>query len=133
MSKENVALFVRMIAEKRDLNKQASAEQSTQRWVDIARDAGLEFTADDLVDFVSDIIGKKVSAESAVREFIQATKDQELDDKTLDAVAGGIIFSTSLASTMTRAGYLAPGGSSASYTFPVEYSRSSSFDPSGGL
>lgn len=111
MSKENVALFVRMIAEKKELNKRAAEALDTEHWIALARDAGLEFTANDLASFVGEIIGKPVTPNNAVIEFTRAMTDRELNPEQLDAVAGGTItFSPTLSATMVRSGYPSTGG-----------------------
>ena len=125
MSKENVASFVRMVAEKRDLNKLASAARNTKGWVELGREQGLEFNEKELVEFVGEILGKPVNADNAVLEFTRAMKGDELADDQLESVAGGVLtFSNNLSRSLIRAGYKPPGGDSAEYhAFP---------DPVGG-
>jgi hypothetical protein len=140
MSKENVAMFVRMLADKKDLNKRAAAERTAKGWSRIAYDIGLEFTADDVSAFVGEVIGKKVTSDDAVPEFLKAMTTFELSAAQLDLVrgVGGILnFSADLGIALTRLGFVNPG-SLATYTFPPDHSRGSSLpggfqdDPAGG-
>ena len=139
MSKENVALFVRMLTEKKDLNKRAAAERSSRRWVEIAHDAGVEFTPQHLANFVGEVLRKPVTVDNAVPEFLTAMTGSDLNAEQRDHVvsgavsSGGITFSTSLASAMTRAGYVKPGGIGGDYTFPPDHSRLSGGLPGGGV
>ncbi len=129
MSKENVALFVRMVAEKRDLNVKATAEKSTSKWVQLGREAGLQFAESDVVGFVSEMLGRPVAAAHAVAEFLRDMTSTELDDGQLDAVVGGAgrtaapatNFSPNLGTRMVGAGYTPPGGLGAQYVeFPPD-------------
>jgi len=129
MSKENVAMFVRMLADKKELNKRAAADRTAKGWSRIAYDIGLEFTADDVSAFVSEVIGKKVTSHNAVHEFLKAMTTFELDAAQLDLVrgAGGILnFSADLGSALTRHGFVNPGSLGSAYTFPPDHIRGSS-------
>jgi hypothetical protein len=131
MSKENVALFVRALAEKRDLNRRAAAETNAEAWAAIGNEAGLDFTAADLVDFVNEVTGKAVTADNAVKELLQVVtaEDGRMSDADLESVVGGfggtmINFSSALSRTLVRAGYTPPGGLGAQYVeFPPDSSK----------
>lgn len=132
MSKENVALFVRMTAEKRDLNQKASSERSTKKWIELGKSVGLSFDEGDVVGFVNELTGKKVNNESAVPEFLAAMTSSELTGAQLDQVAGGsaraaappIQYTTNLNQSLVRAGYTPPGGTGgATYEFPPDPSN----------
>jgi hypothetical protein len=142
MSKENVAMFVRMLADKKDLNQRAAAERTAKGWSRIGHDIGLEFTADHVSAFVGEVIGKKVTSDNAVPEFLKAMTTFELNTAQLDLVrgVGGIInFSADLGSALTRLGFVNPGSLGGSYTFPPDHIRGSSLpggfdgDPAGGF
>ena len=139
MSKENVALFVRMLTEKKDLNKRATAEPSSRRWVELAHDAGVEFTPLHLANFVGEVLRKPVTVDNAVPEFLKAMTVSDQNAEQRDPVVGGAVrsgginFSTSLASAMTRAGYVKPGGTGGEYTFPPDHCRLSGGLPGGGV
>ena len=130
MSKENVALFVRMIAEKRDLNKKASAERNTTRWVQLGKEVGLDYTENDVVGFVGEVIGRKVNADNAVMELLKEVSVEDLSADDLDKVVGGtslgggppaINFSVNLSRQMISAGFTPPGGLGAQYVeFPPD-------------
>lgn len=132
MSKENVALFVRMTATKRDLSKKASADRTTQKWIDLGKDVGLSFDEHDVVGFVSELTGKKVNKDNAVPEFLAAMTSNELSGAQLDQVVGGsargsaapIQYSSNLRTQLVRAGYTPPGGiGGATYQFPPDDSK----------
>ena len=89
MSKENVAKFIKTVAEKPDLNsKVAGGPRQTASWVKIANEAGFKFSSSDFVGFVSDIAQHPVTEADAVQALLGM--DGPLDDKQLDAVAGGM-------------------------------------------
>jgi hypothetical protein len=119
MSKENVALFVRMTATKRDISTRASSERSTQQWIELGKEVGLSFDADDVVGFVSEVTGKRVSRDNAVQEFLAEMTSSE----TVGARAP-IQYTANLQKQLVRAGYTPPGGiGGATYTFPPDDSK----------
>jgi hypothetical protein len=145
VSKENVALFVRMTAEKRDLSRKASGAPTTAGWISLGKDVGLTFGEGDVVGFVQEITGKKVNDQNAITEFLAAMTSDALSDADLDQVSAGtvstgglpIAYSSALSKSMVRAGYVPPGGiSGATYNFPpdpVPKSTSSGFQGGGGI
>jgi predicted ribosomally synthesized peptide with nif11-like leader len=94
MSRENVALFSQAISKNPDLNRRISeAGTNVDQWVDIARDVGFEFTADEFAFVVGQTLGRTVTTANAVHEYLGAqykVGDVELSLKTLDAVVGGV-------------------------------------------
>jgi len=89
MSKKNVAEFIRKMSESPDLNKQVVAgERTPQAWVSMGKGAGLDYSADDVVQVLSELSGRKLSASDAVTAFI-GSKDGELSEGQLSQVAGG--------------------------------------------
>jgi len=115
MSKENVALYVRMIAEKRDINQQASAARTTQDWVRLGTSAGLQFSDADVAAFVGEVTGQRVTASTAVTTLLK--------EMSTDQGAGttAITFSPTLGRQMVAAGYTAPGVEGANYVeFPPD-------------
>ncbi|HEX3593835.1 MAG TPA: Nif11-like leader peptide family natural product precursor [Polyangiaceae bacterium] len=90
MSQEKVAQFVKAVAEKKDLNqKVAAAEKSTSAWVQLGKQAGFEFSKDDLVGFVKQVTGSPVTEKDAIATLIG---QGEMNDTQLDAVSGGAGF-----------------------------------------
>lgn len=92
MSKENVVFFIEAINKSQDLNERmAGASPSLDTWVKIAYDTGFEFTAEEFAAVVEETIGRKVSHEDAVSEYL-AARDQmgsnELSDQALEKVVG---------------------------------------------
>lgn len=95
MSKENVAKFIRTVAEKPELNqKVASSPRQTSQWVKLANEAGFTFNTADFVGFVSDMTERKVSEDDAVAALL--TMNEQLDDAQLDQVAGGVLSTATL-------------------------------------
>lgn len=96
MSKENVVLFSRAITKDPVLNKRVSeAETTTDTWVQIAREAGFDFTAEEFADVVGETLGRQVTTKNAVHEYLGAqykVGDVELNDKALDAARGGTLI-----------------------------------------
>jgi hypothetical protein len=99
MSKENVALFSRAITKNATLNQRIlEAEPTTDAWITIARDAGFEFDAAEFAAVVGETLGRPVTPQDAVREYLGAQHDvgdAELSDRALDAVVGGLAASRS--------------------------------------
>jgi len=94
MSLENVVLFSKAISKDSALNARISAAApTTDSWIQVARDAGFEFTADEFAEVVGETLGRRVSPQDAVREYLGAryTADAELGDRALEAVAGGAL------------------------------------------
>jgi predicted ribosomally synthesized peptide with nif11-like leader len=94
MSKENVARFIKAIAETPELNKKASAETTTDAWVKLGNQSGLSFSNEDFVGFVEQTTGKAADKGNAVALLLQG--GAEMSDKQLDQVAGGVLSMTSL-------------------------------------
>ena len=94
MSKKNVADFIRKMSESPDLNKKVVAgERTPQAWVAFGKGAGLDYTADDVVQVLSELSGRKLNASEAVVAFI-GSKDGELSEGQLSQVAGGAPISS---------------------------------------
>jgi predicted ribosomally synthesized peptide with nif11-like leader len=95
MSRENVVLFSKAITTNPDLNTRiASAEGTVEAWVEIARDAGFEFTPEEFASVVGETLGRTVSTADAVREYLGAQYEigsAELGQAALDTVVGGRI------------------------------------------
>ena len=94
MSKENAVFFIEAINKSQELNKRTvEAEPSLDSWVKIAYDAGFEFTAEEFATVIEETLGRKVSTEEAVSEYL-AARDQmgsnELSDKALEKVVGAV-------------------------------------------
>jgi len=111
MSRENVALFSKAINTNPDLNKRiAESEPTTDAWVKIASEAGFEFTSEEFASVVGETLGRTVSANNAVREYLGAQYElgsAEVSRKTLDAVVGGL-GTVTLGGTGTRPRWIAP-------------------------
>jgi predicted ribosomally synthesized peptide with nif11-like leader len=94
MSKENVALFSKAISRNPELNRRVSESETTvDEWVQIAREAGFEFTGEEFASVVSQTLGRTVTPANAVREYLGAqykVGDLELSKESLDAVVGGM-------------------------------------------
>jgi len=87
MSQEKVAQFIKAVAEKKDLNqKVAAAEKSTSAWVQLGKQAGFDFSKDDLVGFVKQMTGGAATEKDAVTVLLG---HGEMNDTQLDAVSGG--------------------------------------------
>jgi len=94
MSLENVVLFSKAIGKDSALNARiSSAAPTIEAWMQIAGDAGFEFTPHEFAEVVSETLGRRVSPQDAVREYLGAryTGDEELGDRALESVAGGAI------------------------------------------
>lgn len=93
MSRENVALFSQAIGRNPNLNKRISeAGTSVDEWIAIARETGFEFTADEFAAVVGQTLGRTVTPDNAVQEYLGAqykVGDLELRRKTMDAIMGG--------------------------------------------
>lgn len=117
MSKENVARFVKAVAEMPELNKKAAAEQSTEAWVKLGNQSGLDFSSDDVVAFVTQVTGKPADKGNAVGLLLQG--GSEMNDQQLEQVAGGVLslstinFSPMLFTSMSS--YYDLGGLAASF------------------
>jgi len=119
MSKENVALFVRMTATKRDVSAKASADRSTSKWVQLGKEAGLSFDENDVVGFVSEVTGKRVTKDNAISEFLAETASTERA-----GASAPIQYTANLQKQLVRAGYTPPGGiGGATYQFPPDDSK----------
>jgi len=94
MSLENVVLFSKAISKDSDLNARiSSAAPTVDAWIQIAREAGFEFTAHEFAEVVSETLGRRVNPQDAVREYLGAryTGSEELGERALEGVAGGAI------------------------------------------
>jgi hypothetical protein len=93
MSRENVALFSQTLTRNPDLSRRISgAGTDINKWVAIAQEVGFEFTPSEFADVVSETLGRTVTEDNAVNEFLGAqykVGDLELRRRTLDAVIGG--------------------------------------------
>jgi predicted ribosomally synthesized peptide with nif11-like leader len=92
LSKENVALFSKAVTTNPDLGKRiAEADPTTEAWIEIAHEAGFEFTAQELASVVGETLGRSVSPENAVHEYLGTQLEvgaAELSNRALDAVVG---------------------------------------------
>jgi len=94
MSLENVVLFSKAIGKDSALNARISAAAPTvDAWMQIAREAGFEFTAGEFAEVVGETLGRRVNPQDAVQEYLGAryTADAELGERALEAVAGGAL------------------------------------------
>jgi hypothetical protein len=93
MSKEDVVFFSRAISKYPDLNKRiAEVEATMDAWVKIAYESGFEFTPDEFASVVGETLGRKVTTENAVKEYLRAQGEigaGELNQRALDRVVGG--------------------------------------------
>jgi hypothetical protein len=129
MSKENVALFVRMTATKRDVSAKASADRSTRKWVELGKEAGLSFDENDVIGFVSEVTGKRVTKDNAISEFLAETASSERA-----GASAPIQYTANLQKQLVRAGYTPPGGiGGATYQFPPDDSKQPSSPSHPGL
>jgi predicted ribosomally synthesized peptide with nif11-like leader len=89
MSKEKVAHFVKAISETNDLNqKVAAADKTPDAWVKLGKQAGFDFSKDDVLGFVQQVTGTTVTDKDAITVLLG---HGELSEKQLDAVAGGAL------------------------------------------
>lgn len=128
MSKENVAKFVKAVAETPELNKKlSSAARTTAEWVNIASTAGFKFSKTDFIDFVSEMCCcKEVNEANAVSTLLE-DKDV-MSEQQLAEVAGagglggfkaggfkgGLRFSPKLFANMSKS-FAGLGGVAASF------------------
>jgi len=94
MSLENVVLFSKALGRDKALNERISAAApTTDAWMQIARDAGFEFTAHEFAEVVGETLGRRVNPQDAVREYLGAryTGNEELEDRALEGIAGGAL------------------------------------------
>ena len=125
MSKENVALFLKAISEKKPLNaKVAQAPKTPQAWVDLGKGEGLQFSSADLHTFVKEVIDlKDLKAEASVEALLAAIQPRsgELSDEQMESVAAGALtggalaFDQSLYRRLNTLGYPGIGGDVAQY------------------
>ncbi|HVN79932.1 MAG TPA: Nif11 family protein [Terriglobia bacterium] len=93
MSKENVVLFAMAANRKPELNMCLAETEETADWVNIASDAGFEFTAEEFCAVIEETIRKKVTTDNAVIEFVlarQAMGAGELSRRALYSFIGGV-------------------------------------------
>ena len=100
MSKENVALFLKAISEKAQLNaKVSSAPRTPQAWIDLAKAEGLPFSSSDLHWFVKEVIDMKdLKPEASVEALLTAVQPRsgELSDEQMESVAAGALGSSAI-------------------------------------
>jgi hypothetical protein len=93
MSKENVVFFSKAINKYQDLKQRiAKAEATVDAWVKIAHDAGFEFTPEEFASVVGETLGRTVTTDNAVSEYLAAQASMgsvELSQKGLEKVVGG--------------------------------------------
>jgi hypothetical protein len=93
MSRENVVFFSQAINRIPDLNKRiAEADRTVDAWVKVAHDAGFEFTPEEFASVVGETLGRKVTTDNAVSEYLAAQYDLgaiELSQRALDKIVGG--------------------------------------------
>ena len=93
MSKENAVIFITAANRKPALNTRLVASEKLSEWVDIARDAGFDFTADDFVAVLEKTTQQKITKDNAVPEFLlvrEAIGAGELSRRALYAFIGGV-------------------------------------------
>lgn len=126
MSTENVGLFVTALTKGGDLtDRVASSEHTPSAWIALAREAGYEFSAQELQAFMKELLElDELEAEGAVEAFLSATKPGpgELSHEQLDALAGGgggggtnLAFSGGLMRRLTSLGFGGGPGNVAAY------------------
>jgi predicted ribosomally synthesized peptide with nif11-like leader len=95
MSRENVVFFSKAINTHPELNKRVSdSEPTMEAWTKIAHDAGFEFTPEEFADVIGETLGRTVTVDNAVREYLGAQYlmgSSELSNKALESVAGGLM------------------------------------------
>jgi predicted ribosomally synthesized peptide with nif11-like leader len=92
MSKENVVLFIKHVNKHKELIHKIAKTDKTTDWVKIAKASGFQFTAEEFAAVVSGTLGRKTTAEDAVREYLmaQTTMSRAEVIKLLhDSVIGG--------------------------------------------
>jgi nitrogen fixation uncharacterized protein len=103
VSRENVVFFSQAINRIPELNKRVvAAERTVQAWVDVAHEAGFEFTAEEFASVVGETLGRNVTPDKAVSEYLAAQYDLgaiELSERALDQVVGGRIRNIVISNT----------------------------------
>lgn len=93
MSKENVVLFSKALARDAALNRRiAAAPRTMEGWLEVAHEAGFEFTGEEFAAVVGETLGRTVTAADAVREYLgaqHAMGSARLNEKVLDGLVGG--------------------------------------------
>ena len=93
MSRENVVFFSKAINTNPELNKRVSDSDPTmEAWLKIAHEAGFEFTPDEFASVIGETLGRTVTTENAVREYLGAqylVGSSELSNKALESLVGG--------------------------------------------
>ncbi len=89
MTKKNVALFIEALTKDQPLNEKIGGAQPTiNAWTNVAKEAGYEFTDEDLFVVMRKAIEQEdIEAEKIIPAFLDA--QSELDDSQLDQVSGG--------------------------------------------
>jgi hypothetical protein len=93
VSKENAVLFIKAANRKPELNARLVASEKLSEWVDIGRDAGFDFTADDFVAVLEETTQQKITKDNAVCEFLlvrEAIGAGELSRRLLCSFIGGV-------------------------------------------
>jgi hypothetical protein len=92
VSKENVALFLEAADKRPELLQRLATTDKTADWVEVARDAGFELTAEELRSVVETTLNKKVTTENAIPEYLASRATigaAALTERALDSVVGG--------------------------------------------
>ena len=92
MSVENVVLFGKAVNKNPELKERLAKTEKTLDWVNIAKEAGFEFTAEEYCAVVAQTIQKEVTVENAVPEYLaaqQAMGPGEIEQRALESVVGG--------------------------------------------
>jgi hypothetical protein len=93
MSRENVALFVKAINTRTDLNAKVSRTTKASDWVALGDAAGFAFTVDELVGVVASMLNRPLTENNVISEYFAASHAAikgELSQKALVAVMGGM-------------------------------------------
>lgn len=93
MSKENVVLFVMAASRKPELNTRLAETEETADWVNIASDAGFEFTAQEFCAVIEGTIRKKITTDNSVQEYLSARQAMgagEMSRRALYLFIGGV-------------------------------------------
>ena len=118
MSTENVSLFVQSMINEEGFDERARPlEPSVESWVSIAADCGYEFSADDLHQFVCQVLDNPdLTEENSMPSFLSKyASSDSLSDDELGQISGGagtrssFRFSRSLFARMHSIGYSVSG------------------------
>jgi len=87
------------------LNTRLVRSERIGEWVEIAQDAGFDFTADDFVAVLEETIHKKVTRDNAISEFLlvrEAIGADELSRRVLYLFIGGVARSCDFELSVSR-------------------------------